>query len=84
MFLLLVDDVINPKYHRTDAIWAQQPTTLAPDLHVQNQPVIGFKPVLCSIHKLYVLLVVCLERIWALRTPSCSLLTMISYLPASD
>ena len=69
----------NPKYHRTDAMWVQQPTTVAPDLLVQNKPVMGFKPVLYSIHKVYVLLVVCLERIWALWTPSCSLLTVILY-----
>ena len=53
------------QYHKTDAIWAQQLTTLTPDLHVQNQPTIKFKPVLCSIHEFYVL------AWYALRTPSC-------------
>ena len=53
----------NPKYHRTDAMCAQQPTTPAPDLHVKNEPVMGFKPVLYFIHNLYVLLVVYLGLI---------------------
>ena len=59
---------------------AQQPTILSPDLHVQNQPALGFKPVLYSIRKVYVLLVGCLERIRALMTQVSFLLTIISFL----
>ena len=65
-------------------MWAQQPTTLAPLLHWQYQPLIGFVPALVSINKLYTL-----EDVW--RDWICTLKMFLSclwarkeYIPSSD
>ena len=72
------------KYQITEATCAQHPRVLAPLLHQQYHPVIGFIPLVYSTHKLYVLFYVWRELVCALRTPSSSLCAIISYDPFSS
>ena len=57
-FLFCFPIHLKSKYHRTDAMCAQQPTTLTSDLHVKNQPVVGFMPSLPCI------IIVCMSCWW--------------------
>ena len=65
-------------------MWAQQPTTLAPLLHWQYQPHIGFGPALDSIHKLYTLEGVWRDWICTLKMFLSCLWTRKEYIPSSD
>ena len=72
----------NPKYQMTDAICAQQPTTLAFDLHVQYRQWWDLFPS-CVQSTIYMFLLYNFERIYALIALSSSLLSMLWYLFSS-